>query len=76
MGGWFSCTANRLYFGWSPLTAIQTIVIICALPCTFVCIALVKSFIGMVKQDEKDGKFSLKTGWYNENGLTKEQKGE
>lgn len=60
----------------SPLTAIQTIVIICALPCTFVCIALVKSFIGMVKQDEKDGKFSLKTGWYNKNGLTKEQRGE
>lgn len=60
----------------SPLTAIQTIVIICALPCTFVCIVLVKSFVGMVKQDEQDGKYSFKTGIYNKDGLTPEQKGE
>lgn len=59
----------------SPLTAIQTIVIICALPCTFICIALYKSFFSMVKKDEAEGKYSIKTGYYNENGLTEEQKG-
>ncbi len=58
----------------SPLTAIQTIVIIFALPCTFICIALVKSFVNMVNDDVADEKYSFETGYYNENGLTEEQK--
>lgn len=50
----------------SPLTAIQTIVIIFALPCTLICIALVVSFFKMVKNDIADGKYDMETGIYQD----------
>ena len=58
----------------SPLTAVQTIVVIFALPCTVVCIALAYSFIKMVDSDVENGKFSFETGIYNKDGVKSDKK--
>lgn len=48
----------------SPLRAIQTIVIIFALPCSFVCVLLGASFFKMVKSDVASGRYDMEKGIY------------
>lgn len=58
----------------SPLSAIQSVIVIFALPCSVVCIILVISFFKMVKSDIAAKRYDLETGVYNENGIEKNDK--